>query len=120
MLDSASGLLKTSHKVWGLVLKTYTACASSPQVPYTCIYSHWDTYPVKLGALLSLLVCFLSSAERAADPAMVLTSTIWVEPSSETTVKSRSAGLEQTQFVEGHRQVLYAGVHALDHFQLQY
>ena len=60
-------------------------------------HRHWDTYPVTLTALL-VIVIMLPSAERAADPAVVPTSTIWVEQSGETIVKSRAAGLEQTQF----------------------
>ena len=55
---------------------------------------HWDTYPDELDALLVILACFLSSAESATDPAVIPTSTIWVEPRGETTVKPRAAGLE--------------------------
>ena len=53
-------------------------------------HRHWDTYPVTLTALL-VIVIMLPSAERAADPAVVPTSTIWVEQSGETIVKSRAA-----------------------------
>ena len=56
--------------------------------------------------LESLALCFLSSAAKAADPAVTLASGKLLEVSGDVTVKSNAAGFPIIQFLlPGHQQV---------------
>ena len=57
-----------------------------------------DTQPSS-AHLASLARCFLSSATKAADPAVTLTSGKMLETSGDVTVKSKAAGLPSIKFV---------------------
>ena len=66
--------------------------------------------------LASLARCFLSSAAKAADPAVTLASGKMLETSGDVTVKSKAAGLPSIQFVARTLLLLlsYLAVVALD------
>ena len=111
MLDSACNsveYLRFYCKSGGQMGKT------SPQAPYTstAIGTHTQFSSVYFW---SCWVFFLTSAERAADLAVVPASKVRFEPSGETTVKPSAAGLEQTQFSRRTSAGLDAGVHVLAH-----
>ena len=57
-----------------------------------------DTQPSS-AHLASLAQCFVSSATKAADPAVTLASGKMLETSGDVTVKSKAAGLPSIQFV---------------------
>ena len=73
------------------------ACtASLPQAPYDSATRGIHVHP-NSEHLASLAECFLSSAATAADPAVRPASEIKVGLSGDTTVRSKAAGLPQSQ-----------------------
>ena len=94
------------------------ACtASLPQAPYDSATRGIHVHP-NSEHLASLAECFLSSAATAADPAVRPASEIKVGLSGDTTVRSKAAGLPQSQLEAiGCQQGVCSEAHVLVHYQ---
>ena len=93
------------------------ACiASLPQAPYDSATRGIHVHPSS-EHLASLAECFLSLAATAADPVVRPASEIRVGLSGDTTVRSKAAGLPQSQLEARCQQGVFSEAHVLVHYR---